>query len=308
VTSVFDGGRKSIVSVRFRGIIPPMVTPFDDGEDIDTRALQGEAEYLIGVGCMALTVGGSTGEGAGFSPEEVRTAVRAVATQARGRVPVIAGAIPDTTREAMSLGNAAREAAADALQITPPHYLFPPGPDDTVDYYRTVGQAVGLPIVVYNVVPWATIDVPTLVRLLDLPEVCGVKQSGGDIHKLSELLYVARGKASILTAVDDLLYPSFALGADGAVAAILTAVPTLCVALFDAVQREDHAAALKVHDRLVPVWMALSGPNLPARVKVALKLQGRNGGRSRRPMIVPSGEDVRRIREALERADLVAVA
>jgi 4-hydroxy-tetrahydrodipicolinate synthase len=221
---------------------------------------------------------------------------------------VIAGVIPDTTREAISLGKVAREAGADALQITPPHYLFPPGPDDTVDYYRTIGQAVGLPIVVYNVVPWATIDVPTLIRVLDLPEVRGVKQSGGDIHKLSELLHVARGKASILTAVDDLLYPSFVLGADGAVAAILTAVPTLCVALFDAVRRQDHVTALQVHNRLVPVWKALSGPNLPARVKIALKIQGRNGGRSRRPMTVPSGEDVRGIREALERANLVAVA
>jgi len=284
------------------------MTPFDDGEDIDTRALQGEAEYLIGVGCTALTVGGSTGEGAGFSLEDVRTAVRAVATQTRGRVPVIAGVIPDTTREAMSLGKVAREAGADALQITPPHYFFPPGPDDTVEYYRTIGQAVGLPIVVYNVVPWATIDVPTLVRLLDLPEVCGVKQSGGDIHKLSELLHVARGKASILTAVDDLLYPSFVLGADGAVAAIVTAAPTLCVVLFDAVQRGDHATALQVHNLLVPVWMTLSGPNLPARVKAALKLQGRNGGRCRPPMIIPSSEDVRRIREALDRANLVAVA
>lgn len=296
------------MSVRFRGIIPPMVTPFDDNEEIDTRALQGEAEFLVGVGCTALAVGGSTGEGAGFSSDDVRTAVRAVVTQTRGRVPVIAGIIPDTTREAVSLGKVAREAGADALQITPPHYLFPPGPEETVEYYRTIGQAIGLPIVVYNVVPWATIDVPTLVRLLDLPQVSGVKQSGGDIHTLSELLHVARGTGSILSAVDDLLYPSFALGADGAIAAILTAVPTLCVALFDAVQRGDHASALQVHDRLVPVWMALSGRNLPARVKVALTLQGRNGGRSRRPMIVPSGEDVRRIREALERANLVAVA
>ncbi|HVI84986.1 MAG TPA: dihydrodipicolinate synthase family protein [bacterium] len=296
------------MSVRFQGIIPPMVTPFDDSEDIDTQALQGEAEYLIGVGCTALTVGGSTGEGAGFSPEDVRTAVRAVVSQSRGRVPVIAGVIPDTTREAISLGKVAREAGADALQITPPHYLFPPGPDETVDYYRATGRAVGLPIIVYNVVPWATINVPTLIRVLDLPEVCGVKQSGGDIHKLSELLHVARGKASILTAVDDLLYPSFVLGADGAVAAILTAVPTLCVALFDAVQRQDHVTALQVHNRLAPLWMALSGPNLPARVKIALKIQGRHGGRSRRPMTVPSGEDARGIREALEQANLVPVA
>lgn len=290
------------MSVRFRGIIPPMVTPFDDQEEIDTRALQAEAEYLLSVGATALTVGGSTGEGAGLSPGEVHAAVRAVVTQVRGRAPVIAGAVPDTTREAVGLAQAARDAGGDALQVTPPHYLFPPGPDDVVEYYQVIGERSGLPVVVYNVVPWATIDVPTLLRLIALPSIAGVKQSGGDMHKLADLLHAAKGRTSILTAVDDLLYPSFVLGADGAIAAILTAVPTLCVALFTAVERGDHAQALQLHGRLLSVWHALEGPNLPARVKAALRLQGRPGGRARRPMAVPGPEELERIRSALHAA------
>lgn len=292
------------MAARFRGIIPPMVTPFNPDETIAERGLQEDAEYLISAGAAGLTVTGSTGEGAGLTPEETRQAQAAVVTQARGRVPVIGGAVPDTTVEAIRLAQAARDAGVDALQITPPHYLFPPGPDDVVEYYRAISDASGLPVIVYNVVPWATIDVPTLLRLIELPSIAGVKQSGGDIHKLSELLHAARGKTSILTAVDDLLYPSFVLGADGAIAAILTAVPTLCVALFNAVRAGDHAAALTLHDRLLAVWRTLDGPSLPARVKAALTLQGRPGGRARRPMTQPAAADVERIRQALHAAGL----
>lgn len=296
------------MTVRFQGIIPPMVTPFNSDETIAERALQEDAEYLISVGATALTATGSTGEGAGLNPEETYHAHRAVVTQARHRVPVIGGAVPDTTAEAIRLAKAAREAGVDALQITPPHYLFPPDPDGVIEYYRAITEASGLPVIIYNVVPWATIDVPTLLRLIELPQVAGVKQSGGDIHKLSELLHFAKGKTSILTAVDDLLYPSFVLGADGAVAAILTAVPTLCVALFNAVRSGDHKTALTLHNRLLAIWRAIGGPNLPARVKAALTLQGRPGGRARRPMTQPAPADVDQIREALRAADLAIAA
>lgn len=290
------------MTARFLGIIPPMVTPFNDDETISERALQEEADYLISAGASGLTVTGSTGEGAGLSPEETHRAQRAVVAQVRGRVPVIGGAVPDTTVEAIRLAQAARDAGVDALQITPPHYLFPPAADDIVEYYREIAGASGLPIIIYNVVPWATIDVPTLLRLIRLPGIAGVKQSGGDIHKLSELLHAARGATSILTAVDDLLYPSFVLGADGAIAAILTAVPAQCVALFNAVRVRDHETALALHHRLLTVWQALEGPNLPARVKAALTLQGRPGGRARRPMTQPAPADLERLEQALRAA------
>jgi 4-hydroxy-tetrahydrodipicolinate synthase len=296
------------MTTRFEGIIPPMVTPFDAGEAIDEAALREDAEYLLAAGARGLTVTGSTGEGAGLSPEETFRAHRAVVEQVRGRVPVIGGAVPDTTVEAVRLAQAAREAGVDALQITPPHYLFPPGADDVVAYYQAIVEASGLPVIIYNVVPWATIDVPTLLRLVALPKIAGVKQSGGDIHKLSDLLHAAKGRTAILTAVDDLLYPSFALGADGAIAAILTAVPALCVALFNAVRAGDHAAALGLHNRLLTVWRTLEGPSLPARVKAAMRLQGRRGGRARRPMTAPAPADVERIRDALAAAGVALAA
>jgi 4-hydroxy-tetrahydrodipicolinate synthase len=99
--------------------------------------------------------------------------------------------------------------------------------------------------------------------------------------------------------VDALLYPSFALGAHGAIAAILTAVPHLCVRLWDAVQAGQHRLALELHARLLTVWNAIEGHNLPANVKLAMELQGRPAGQPRAPMPPPSAEQRSRIERAL---------
>src|SRR5579884_4179311 len=183
------GGEATGMREGLGGIIPPMVTPCDEAEDVDVGALQGEAEYLLSVGATGVVVGGSTGEGAGLLVEEVHRAVGAVVGQVGGRVPVIAGAVPDTTREALVLGRAAREAGADALQVTPPHYLFPPGPEEVVEYYRALGEGVGGGRGVGSRVgrggtggvgPWGGV--------MGRRGGGGVKQGGGDLHKLADLL------------------------------------------------------------------------------------------------------------------------
>jgi 4-hydroxy-tetrahydrodipicolinate synthase len=105
--------------------------------------------------------------------------------------------------------------------------------------------------------------------------------------------------------VDALLYPSFALGAHGAIAAILTAAPTLSVQLWDAVQAGDHKQALALHEKLLPIWNAIFHDNLPANVKYCQELQGRAAGVPRAPMPVTSPAQAPRIREALHNAGLV---
>ncbi len=283
------------MSLHLTGIIPPLVTPFVPGsQDLDEAALRAEIRYLLQTGVHGLTLCGSTGEGQTLSVEEsVRCAEIAVG-EARGRVPVVVGIIRDSTREVIRYGRALRGVrGVDALQITPVHYLFNPGPEGTYTYYKEIGEAVGLPIVIYNVVPWNTVAPEILLRLSEIPEVIAVKQSGGDIHKLAELLRSNRGRLQVLTAVDDLLYPSFMLGAVGAIAAVLTIVPDLAVALWDACQRGDHAAARALHERIVPVWTAVNHPDMSSRTKAAVELRGRKVGPARAPLL-PLSEEVRR--------------
>ena len=277
---------------QFRGIMPPMVTPFTPDEAIDEAALRREVRVMLDAGVHGLCVCGSTGEGHVLTVEESCQVVAIVRDEVAGRVPTIAGIIRDSTREVIRYGLALRDAGADALQITPVHYLFTPTEAGTIDYYRQIGAAVGLPIIIYNVIPWNTISPDLLLRLSAIEQVIGVKQSGGDIHKLADLLKLNRGRLQIFSAVDDLLYPSFILGAEGSIAAILTVLPALSVRLWEACQAGRHDEARTIHEQLLPVWRAINAPDMSARTKAALNLQGRAVGEARHP-ILPVDAEVR---------------
>jgi 4-hydroxy-tetrahydrodipicolinate synthase len=163
-----------------------------------------------------------------------------------------------------------------------------------------MADAIGLPIVIYNVVPWSYLAPELLHRIMrEVPGVIGVKQSAGDLKLLADLLISAQPADRIFSAVDALLYPSFALGAHGAIAAILAAAPRACVALWDAVQRGDHATARDLHQRLLPLWNAMVADNLPACTKHAQMLQGCPAGHPRAPMSAASAQQRRAIEQAL---------
>lgn len=293
------------MTVRLSGIIPPCVTPFDAADRVDEQALRLHLREVLADGVHGLTVCGSTGEGATLTLEETTHIARIAAEEAQGCVPVVVGIIQESTGAVVRYGHALRECGADGLQITPIHYLFAPDPDGTCDYYATIGREVGLPIVIYNVVPWNTLSPDLLFRLADVPQVRAVKQSGGDIHKLADLLAANEGRLTVLSAVDDLLFPSFLMGAHGAVAAILTILPDLGVRLWDACQRGDIAEARALHERILPVWRAVEGPDMPGRVKAALELRGRAAGRPRGPMQPASAAVREKIAAALRRAGVV---
>jgi 4-hydroxy-tetrahydrodipicolinate synthase len=108
----------------------------------------------------------------------------------------------------------------------------------------------------------------------------------------------------VFTAVDDLLYPAYLLGAQGAISAILTVVPELCLAQWEAVRRGDHLTALEIHNKLLPVWRGIDGPNMTMRIKAALQLQGRNGGLGRSPLTPVSNTERAVIRAALAKAGI----
>ena len=292
---------------RIFGIVPPMTTPFRPDDTIDEAALRAETRYLIETARVhGLAVTGSTGEGHVLSTDEVRRITAIVSEEAKGRVPVITGIITDSTASAVERGLAVKDLGVAALQVTPVHYLFRPDDDAMLRHFDTLASRTGLPIIIYNVVPWTYLSPQLLARIIaSVPGVIGVKQSAGDMKLLADLLLLVGNGARIMTAVDALLYPSFALGAHGAIAAILTAAPALCVQLWDAVQAGDHKQALALHEKLLPIWNAIFHDNLPANVKYCLELQGRPAGVPRAPMPATSAAQGIRIREALHAAGLV---
>jgi 4-hydroxy-tetrahydrodipicolinate synthase len=152
-------------------------------------------------------------------------------------------------------------------------------------HFKTVAEETGMPVIIYNVVPWSYLSPELLVRIMRaVPGVIGVKQSAGDLKLVADLLNTADPGHLILSAVDALLYPSFALGAQGSIAAILTAAPRASVELWNAVKAGDHKRALDLHRKLLPLWNAIVGDNLPACTKAAQILQGCEAGQPRAPM------------------------
>ena len=162
------------------GAILPATTPFDAHGDIQFDAAGRQIKWLIENGAQGVAVGGSTGEGQTLDREEFRDLIAASTDAAAGQVPVIAGIITDSTREAVIRGKMIRDLKTAALQVTPVHYLFKPSDDAMVEHFRTLAGETGQKIIIYNVVPWTYLSPALLLRIMDeVPDVIGVKQRAG---------------------------------------------------------------------------------------------------------------------------------
>ncbi|MBV9462439.1 MAG: dihydrodipicolinate synthase family protein [Bradyrhizobium sp.] len=274
---------------KITGIVPPVPTPFDENGEINENAFRRQVKFFLDKGVHGVCVGGSTGEGHTLTTDEFRRLIEICAEEVDGKVPLVAGIIANSTREAIARARAVEHVNVAALQITPVHYVFKPDDDATFGHFKTLSESVKQPVIIYNVVPWNYLSPALLLRIMrEQPGVIGVKQSAGDLKLMADLLLDVPDGKVVLTAVDALLYPSFALGAHGTIAANPAAVPGACVALWNAVQRGDHVLALEIHKRLLRFWNTIVGDNLPACVKHALSLQGCPDSYPRQPMPVPT--------------------
>jgi 4-hydroxy-tetrahydrodipicolinate synthase len=282
------------------GVIPPMTTPFQKNGDTDLIKVAAQVKWLIDAGAHGLAAGGSTGEGHTLDHAEYRDLIAATVDATDGRIPVIAGIIVDSTRDAIKRGKLVADMKVAALQVTPVHYLFKPDDEAMLDHFKAMADATGMPIIIYNVVPWSYLSPKLLTRIMnEVPLVVGVKQSAGDLKLFADLMLMAPDKL-IYSAVDALMYPSYTLGAHGSIAAILAAAPHASVALWDAVKANDHKRALDLHQKLLVLWNAIIADNLPACTRYAQLLQGLPETHSRAPMPAASKAQQAVIKAALE--------
>ncbi|TWA85320.1 4-hydroxy-tetrahydrodipicolinate synthase [Azospirillum brasilense] len=288
------------MSTSLSGIIPPLVTPFTADGEIDEAAFRAQVRFMLQKGVHGVCVGGSTGEGHTLSTEELTRLVAISCEEVDGAVPVVAGIIVNSTRDAIAKARALEHLPVAALQVTPVHYVFKPDEDATLAHFRTLASETRMPIVIYNVVPWNYLSPSLLVRIMkEIDNVIGVKQSAGDLKLMADLLNEQVPGKLVFTAVDALLYPSFALGAHGTIAANPAAVPGVTVALWNAVQAGDHPRALEIHRSLLAFWNTINGDNLPGCVKHSLSRQGCEVGVPRQPMPAATEAQKARIDAAL---------
>lgn len=276
---------KAALKKSLYGVLPPVTMPFGDDGKLKVDAIAGQMDWTIKAGAHGVVAGGSTGEGHTLATDEFVDAMKATAHAVAGRVPFVAGLIVNSTKEAIDRTNLLSDIKVDALQVTPVHYLFKPGADATVQHFRQIWEETGIPIIIYNVIPWNYLSVDLMLRIMEeVPGVVGMKQSSGDLKSVSDLVQQSKPDNIVLTGIDALLYSAFSLGAHGAISALTAALPGVTSKLFDLTKAGNHAEALEIHKKLNTLWNAISHDNLPACVKYIQHRQGQPMFAPRAPM------------------------
>jgi 4-hydroxy-tetrahydrodipicolinate synthase len=284
------------------GIIPPIVTPFTADGEVDEQAFRGVVRFMVKKKVHGICVGGSSGEGHTYSAAEFKRLNEIAVEEVNGAIPVVAGIIVNSTRDAIARAASIAHLPIAGLQVTPVHYVFKPDEEATYKHFKALSESTKFPVIIYNVVPWNYLSPALLVRIMrDMPGVIGVKQSAGDLKLMADLLINLPEGKKVYSAVDALLYPSFALGAHGTIAANPAAVPGVCINLWNAVQAGDHKKAKEIHEALLRFWNTIAFDNLPANIKFALTLQGCETGLPRMPMPATTPQQAENIRREMDR-------
>ncbi|MHA6723704.1 4-hydroxy-tetrahydrodipicolinate synthase [Sphingomonas sp. RS2018] len=291
----------------FTGSIPALVTPFADGA-FDEPSYRALVEWQIAEGSAALVPCGTTGESATLTFEEHFRVVRTCVDQARGRVPVIAGAGSNDTRVAIENIRAAKDAGADAALMVPPYYNRP-NQDGIFAHFAAVVAACDLPVVLYNVPGRTVTDIKpeTVVRLANAFEsIVAIKDASGDLPRVSAHRAGAGAGFVQLSGNDDMALAFNAAGGTGCISVTANVAPRLCAEFQAATAAGDYAAALAINDRLYPLHTAMFLDASPGPVKYALS-RVREGFPTelRLPMTPPSDTAKAAVDAALAHAGLV---
>ena len=263
-----------------------LVTPFKDGA-IDESALRNLIDWQIDSGIQGLVPVGTTGESPTLSHEEHKRVVEIAIAEARGRVPVIAGAGSNNPREAIELAIHAEKAGASAVLVVTPYYNKP-NQEGLFQHFRAIDAAVGIPIVIYNIPPRSVIDmsVDTMKRCYgELRNIVGVKDATGNVGRIS-LQRQAMGPDFLQFSGDDITALScFAAGAVGCISVVSNVAPGLCAKLMSAAAAGEFAKALAVQDKLVPLHVATFLEAGVTGAKTGLNLLGRAEEEVRLPLV-----------------------
>jgi 4-hydroxy-tetrahydrodipicolinate synthase len=287
--------------VKIEGIIPAMVTPLDDNEEVDEIGLRRLVNYLIESGVHGLFPMGSQGEFYAFSPVEKARVWKIVVEETRGRVPVYAGTGAITTRQVIELNRLAQQAGVDAASITTPYFIHPTE-DELYHHYMQIAEATRLPILLYSNPARTGIAIsPGLTaRLSQHPGIVGIKDSGGDLTLTIEMIRRTDSKFAVLMGRDSLIYAALHHGVRGAIAATASVMPRLVVEIYEAFRGGDLPRALAAQERLHPLRVAFGLGSFPVVVKDALNLIGIPVGPPRRPIRPLTGEARDRLRAVLK--------
>jgi 4-hydroxy-tetrahydrodipicolinate synthase len=288
----------------FRGSFTALVTPFKNGA-VDEKAFRDLVDWQIAEGTNGLVPVGTTGESPTLSHDEHKEVVEWCVDQARGRVPVVAGAGSNSTREAIDLAKHAEESGADAVLVVTPYYNKPTQ-DGMYAHYKAINDAIGIPIIIYNIPGRSVIDmsVDTMKRLFELKNIAGVKDATANMARVSQQRAAMGEDFNQLSGEDITALGFMAHGGHGCISVTSNVAPRLCAEFQAACLKGDFVAALKLQDKLAPLHINLFVETSPAPIKYALSLIGKCANTLRLPMVPATAKAELAVRQAMVHAGL----
>jgi 4-hydroxy-tetrahydrodipicolinate synthase len=294
-----------IAKASFKGSFTALITPFKNGS-LDEKAFRDLIEWQIAEGTNGLVPVGTTGESPTLSHDEHKQVVEWCVEAVHGRVPVVAGAGSNSTKEAIELSSHAEKAGADAVLVVTPYYNKPTQ-EGLYQHYKAINDAIGIPIIIYNIPARSVVDmsVDTMRRLFELKNIAGVKDATANVIRVSQQR-LAMGTGLIQLSGEDASALGFmAHGGHGCISVTSNVAPRLCATFQNACLSGDYASALSLQDKLMPLHTALFLETNPAPAKYALSVLGKCEETVRLPMI-PVAETTRSaIRAAMVHAGLI---
>jgi 4-hydroxy-tetrahydrodipicolinate synthase len=283
-----------------------MVTPFKADGSVDEQTLRRFVDFQIGEGIDMLIPCGTTGEGATLESDETDRVIQIVVEQARGRVPVVAGAGSNSTAKAIRNTKRAKKAGADAVLSVGPYYNKPTQ-EGYYQHFKAIAESEDIPVVVYNI-PGRTgsnIEAKTMLRIAEIPNVVAVKESSGNIQQIMEIIRDCPADFSVLAGDDFIALSVIALGAVGVVSVVSNEMPGMMRTMVDTARKGDFAKARELHYKLLPLMNANFIESSPIPVKTALAMMGMMEEKCRLPLVPMSAANREKFRRVVEEVGLL---
>jgi 4-hydroxy-tetrahydrodipicolinate synthase len=279
--------------MNWQGVIPAITTPFRPDLSVDLELLRRHVDWLVRKGCNGVVALGSLGEGGTLSFEEKRQVLEHCHEALAGRAPLVAGIAALSTAEAVALTRAAEAAGCDGLMVLPP-YVYEGDWRETSTHFDAVISSTRLSCMLYNnPIAYGTDVLPEQLAELaeELPNLHAVKESAGDVRRITAIRALLADRLAIFAGVDDLIVEAVAAGAVGWIAGLVNALPEESVRLFELARTGRHAEARALYEWFLPLLRLDTVPKFVQLIKLVQAETGTGSAHVRPPRLELSGAE-----------------
>lgn len=288
--------------MKFAGAITALITPFKN-HTLDEEGLASNIRHQIEQGINGVLSLGITGEAPTISEQEEKRVISITVKEAKGKIPVWIGTGFNCAKKTIEKTQRAQDLGADAVLIVTPYYNKPTQ-EGIYRYFEAITNNTQIPIVIYNTLgrSGVNIETHTLLRIAQLPNILGVKETSGDIDQAGDVLHTVVKKFPnflVFSGDDSMTLPMMALGGSGIISVVSNLVPAQVVALVKAASQGDFDMARKIHYQLLPLFKAAFVETNPIPIKAAMSLCGMPSGDCRLPLYQMAPENLDRLKQLL---------